>query len=106
MTLFERSLDGVPRAELERRLAEATKEVAALREQLEVERGTYADAYGTLRTAAVAESGEPIVQAILRLRAIADVFPHWRCPNCQAFNGEAKERLEQCRACGTRRPAP
>lgn len=31
------------------------------------------------------------------------VVPGWVCSECQGFNGEAKERLEQCRACGTPR---
>lgn len=27
-------------------------------------------------------------------------LPGWRCPACQAFNGEAKEIRLTCRACG------
>lgn len=32
------------------------------------------------------------------------VLPGWRCPSCQAFNGDEKERLLRCRACNAPRP--
>ena len=32
------------------------------------------------------------------------LLPGWTCPKCAGFNGEAKERLVVCRACGTARP--
>ena len=32
-------------------------------------------------------------------------WPHWICPSCRAFNGEAKESLPRCRACGSSREA-
>ena len=31
------------------------------------------------------------------------VLPGWSCPTCRAFNGEAVQRYEACRACGERR---
>lgn len=32
------------------------------------------------------------------------ILPGWTCPVCHGFNGEAKERLEKCRACEGARP--
>lgn len=32
------------------------------------------------------------------------VLPGWHCPSCKAFNGEAKEVLIHCRACGIAKP--
>jgi hypothetical protein len=31
-------------------------------------------------------------------------LPGWTCPSCLAFNGDAKERLAECRACCHPRP--
>jgi hypothetical protein len=33
------------------------------------------------------------------------VLPGWDCPNCQVFNGEAKEPLDNCRHCATPKPS-
>ena len=33
------------------------------------------------------------------------MLPGWFCQGCRGFNGEAKARLEVCRACGAARPA-
>ncbi len=32
------------------------------------------------------------------------VLPGWWCPWCKGFNGEEKERLTHCRACGVQGP--
>jgi hypothetical protein len=32
------------------------------------------------------------------------IFPGWTCDTCKVFNGEAKDCLEICRACGASRP--
>jgi len=31
------------------------------------------------------------------------ILPGWDCPDCKCFNGEAKERLENCRYCNGKR---
>jgi hypothetical protein len=31
-------------------------------------------------------------------------LPGWFCDTCKVFNGEAKERPPECRACGAPRP--
>lgn len=31
-------------------------------------------------------------------------LPGWECPSCHGFNGEEKEILSTCRACGAARP--
>lgn len=33
------------------------------------------------------------------------MLPGWTCETCLAFNGEAKERRETCRACNAGRPS-
>jgi hypothetical protein len=33
-----------------------------------------------------------------------NILPGWTCLACQAFNGDAKERLQRCRACAALRP--
>lgn len=33
-----------------------------------------------------------------------NLLPGWDCPHCKCFNGDVKQRLEECRACGTKRP--
>lgn len=32
------------------------------------------------------------------------LLPGWFCPNCTAFNGDAKEFLQKCRCCEFDRP--
>ncbi len=32
------------------------------------------------------------------------LLPGWSCPNCMAFNGDAKEFLQKCRCCEFDRP--
>lgn len=42
----------------------------------------------------------------LRASKAAPLLPGWECKNCLAFNGEAKERRQYCRACGCKKSAP
>ena len=37
---------------------------------------------------------------VIRLQRGSIVLPGWQCQACLAFNGEEKERLAACRACG------
>ncbi len=49
-------------------------------------------------------SGRGRVSAIRQASAEGLVLPGWDCPQCRAFNGDAKEHLTACRACNTPRP--
>jgi hypothetical protein len=40
----------------------------------------------------------------LRAREKANLTPGWICAACMGFNGDAKEKLSACRACGAGRP--
>lgn len=50
------------------------------------------------------EEGYRTVISRQTIKAGGLVLPGWSCPSCGGFNGEAKEILEKCRACGTSRP--
>ena len=39
------------------------------------------------------------------LREAREMLPGWTCGECRGFNGEAKARLDRCRACSALRPA-
>jgi hypothetical protein len=39
----------------------------------------------------------------IQLRLGDNILPGWICKSCKAFNGDAKEKLQNCRACGGKR---
>lgn len=51
-----------------------------------------------LRTAIVERDAE--LRSLKNVQRRSIVLPGWHCQMCHAFNGEEKERLAQCRACG------
>lgn len=50
--------------------------------------------------------GTPIVETDHGCVALPQgvLLPGWDCPECRAFNGDAKERLTRCRCCDAARP--
>lgn len=46
------------------------------------------------------------LKAQLRGLVGAVILKGWKCPSCEAFNGEEKEMRFWCRCCGTEKPAP
>ena len=83
---------GVPRNELEERIFALVAELRATRMTLQAsqEAGT--------------RLHNRVVALGLELKAAHEAWPHWQCRDCSAFNGEAKEKILKCRACGAERP--